>query len=74
MILSQDCATEEGQLQFLQEKAESDPDCYSPLVNSIGILTDKDPSPEELSTVSRWSVEPPAKAGNTTADVCTYIY
>ena len=50
VTLSQDCATEHGQLQFLQEKAESDPECYNPLINSL--LNEQDPSPEELSTVS----------------------
>ena len=35
LALCQDCATEEGQIEFVENGAQSNPDCYKPLLTLI---------------------------------------
>ena len=45
-----DCSTTSGQLGFLQKGAESDPECYNPVINLI--TSDTEPTPTQIEGVS----------------------
>ena len=35
LVVTQDCSTAEGQLQFLEDNAKSNSDCYEPFIKSL---------------------------------------
>ena len=49
-IIPDDCSTTSGQLGFLQKGAESNPECYNPVINLI--TSDTAPTPTQIEGVS----------------------
>ena len=49
LVLCQDCSTEDGQLQFLRDNAETDSACYQPYID---LITEDQVTPDQIQTVS----------------------
>ena len=45
-----DCASESGELAFLQNGAERDPACYNPIISLL--VNDRYPTPAQIEDVS----------------------
>ena len=57
VTLTQDCSTEAGQLEFLRKGAETDPDCYNPVIKLRMSDGDDLPTTAQIEVVSiRYSI------------------